>query len=51
VLIRGEVRPRPLELERAHHGGGEVARGLGTVAPSKLVQGPDHAGRTDVQAG
>ena len=51
MLIRREVRPRPLELDRAHHGGGQVARRLGMAALPEFIECPDHAGRTDVQAG
>jgi hypothetical protein len=51
MLIRSEVRRRPLELDRARRGGNQVARRLGMAAPLEFIECPDHAGRTDVQAG
>jgi hypothetical protein len=51
MLIRREVRARLLELDRAHHGGGQVARRLGMTALPEFIECPDHADRTDVQAG
>ena len=51
MLIRSEVRRLPLELDRAHHGGGQVVRRLGMAAPLEFIECPDQAGRTDVQAG
>ena len=38
MLIRREVRRRPLELERAERGGGEVERGLGVAASPQRVE-------------
>jgi hypothetical protein len=51
VVVRREVRRRPLELDRAHQGTGQVERRLGMAPPLEFIECPDHAGRTDVQAG
>jgi hypothetical protein len=51
VVVRSEVRRRPLELDRTRRGGGQVARRLGMAPPLEFIECPDHAGRTDVQAG
>jgi hypothetical protein len=50
MLIRREVRRRPLELDRVQRGGGEVERGFGMAASPQGVQCPDHAGCTGVKA-
>jgi hypothetical protein len=51
MLIRSEVRRRPLEFDRTHHGASEVARRVGMAALPQFIECPDHAGGTDVQAG
>jgi hypothetical protein len=50
MLIRREVRRRPLELECAQRGGGEVERGLGMAPSPQRVERPDHPGCTDVES-
>jgi hypothetical protein len=50
MLIRREVRLRPLELKHAQRGRGEIERGLGMAASPQRVERPDHAGRTDMES-
>ncbi len=39
MLIRGEVRHRPLELDRAYDPSGQVVRRFSMAAVPKLIQG------------
>jgi hypothetical protein len=50
MLIGREVRSRPLQLDRAQRGGGEVERALGVASSPQRVQRPDHAGGARVEA-